>query len=356
MTNERRFRMSNTPVTVIDVAKAADVSPSTVSRILNGTTAVNADKRRRVLEAVKRLGYHPNAIAQSLVRGKSMTIGVVTGDISSAYYSHALGGIEQAFINTGYHPLFASANWNSQEEQAAIEMLLARQIDGLIVMGGYSNDEFLTNLSKRLPFVLVGRIVPGIENHCMATDNIQGGFLATQHLISLGHHAIAHITGSKTNPDAVARLQGYRQALETNGIPFEPNLVREGDFLERSGMMAIESLLMQHSNFSAVFTANDQMAVGARLALGRHGLRVPDDVSLIGYDDLPTSQYLYPPLTTVHQPMNEMGRDAVRHVIGLLKGEALKLEVPNLSLSIRESTRRVGIERTRSALVGINTS
>jgi LacI family transcriptional regulator len=256
--------MSNTPVTVIDVAKAADVSPSTVSRILNGTTAVNADKRRRVLEAVKRLGYHPNAIAQSLVRGKSMTIGVVTGDISSAYYSHALGGIEQAFINTGYHPIFASANWNGHEEQAAIEMLLARQIDGLIVMGGYSDDEFLTGLSKRLPFVLVGRIVPGIENHCMATDNIQGGFLATQHLISLGHRAIAHITGSKSNTDAVARLQGYRQALETNGIPFEPNLIREGDFLERSGMMAIESLLMQHSNFSAVFTANDQMAVGAR--------------------------------------------------------------------------------------------
>jgi LacI family transcriptional regulator len=336
------------PVTVIDVAKAAGVSISTASRILNGTAQVAADKRHRVLEAVKILGYRPNVHAQSLVRGRSQTIGVVTPDMSSAFYAAALAGVEYNLANTGFYPLFASAHWQAETETMAIHLLESRGVDGLVVMGGLSSDLFLNELAERLPIAVMGRIVPGLEMQCVAIDNVEGAFLATKHLIELGHRRIAHIGGPRNNIDAQSRLLGYRRALEQHKIEFNPNMIVEGDLLETSGVIALESLLARGNSFSAIFAANDQMAFGARLGLARRNMRVPDDVSLVGFDDLPGTAFTNPPLTTVRQPMTAMGRTVAHYVVSTLRNETYEFEPIKAELIVRESTRRVGSEFTQA--------
>jgi LacI family transcriptional regulator len=339
------------PATVIDVAKAAGVSISTVLRILNGTAQVAPDKRHRVLEAVKILGYRPNVHAQSRVQGRSQTIGVITPDMSSAFYAAAMAGVEYNLSSSGFYPLFASAHWQADTEAMAINLLLSRGIDGLVVMGGLSPDAFLNSLAERLPVAVMGRIVPGLEGQCVAIDNLHGAFLATKHLLELGHQRIAHISGPRNNPDVQARLHGYRKALEQSGIAFNPQLVVEGDLLETSGMVALESLLSKGNNFSAVFAANDQMAVGARLGLARRNLRVPDDVSLIGFDDLPGTAFTNPPLTTIRQPVALMGRTVAHYVVATLNKQEYDLEPVKLELIVRESTRPLGLEFEQDLLV-----
>jgi LacI family transcriptional regulator len=339
------------PATVIDVAKAAGVSISTVSRILNGTAQVAADKRHRVLEAVKILGYRPNVHAQSLVRGRSQTIGIITPDMSSAFYAAAMAGVEYNLSNSGFYPLFASAHWQAETEAMAINLLLSRGVDGLVVMGGLSSDLFLNDLAERLPIAIMGRIVPGLEAQSVSIDNVEGAFLATKHLIEFGHRRIAHISGPHDNIDAQARVMGYRKALELHHIEFNPNLIVEGDLLETSGVIALESLLARGNNFSAIFAANDQMAYGARLGLARRNLRVPDDVSLVGFDDLPGTAFTYPPLTTVRQPMTLMGRTVAHYVVATLTAQTYEFEPVKAELIVRESTRRVGSGFAREPLL-----
>jgi LacI family transcriptional regulator len=335
------------PVTVFDVARTAGVSISTVSQILNGTTQVEADKRHRVLEAVKILGYRPNLQAQSSVQGCSQTIGVITPDISSTFYAAALAGVEYNLSNSGFYPLFASAHWQAETEEIAINLLLSRGVDGLVIMGGLSSDLFLNDLAERLPIAVMGRIVPGLERQCVAIDNVEAAFLATEHLIELGHRHIAHISGPKCNSDAQSRLSGYRKALEQHQICFDPNLIVEGDLLETSGVIALESLLARGVSFSAIFAANDQMASGARLGLTRRNLRVPDDVSLVGFDDLPGTAFTNPPLTTVRQPMTLMGRTVAHSVVATLTNQDYEFEPVKAELIVRKSTRRVSSSFTQ---------
>jgi LacI family transcriptional regulator len=173
-------------------------------------------------------------------------------------------------------------------------------------------------------------------------DQKQGAELATAHLLDLGHGDIAHIAGTANNPDAQARLEGYRQTLESRGVHFNPELVIHGNFFESSAMLAVESFLLRGQYFSAIFAANDHMAMGARLALGRRGLRVPEDVSLVGFDDLAISAYTFPPLTTVHQPAREMGYEASRFLVARIHGEERSLPQFTARLVVRESTMRKG--------------
>ncbi|MVN89339.1 LacI family DNA-binding transcriptional regulator [Deinococcus sp. HMF7620] len=328
-------------VTIKDIARAADVSISTVSRTLNGSSAVAGDKRARVLAAAQELGYEPNAAAQGLVRGRSMTIGVLTQDIASPFYNEVSRGIDAGFAGSGYQPIFVNGHWEIQDESAAITALTRRQVDGLIILGGRLTDQALRDLAARFPLALVGRRVPGLEPMCLSIDNVQGAFLATTHLIQLGHRRIGHLTGVPSQRDAVDRLEGYRLALADAGLAFDPRLVFEGDFNETAGILAVEHWLGQGVGLSAIFAANDQMAYGARLGLYRRGIRVPDDISLMGFDDLPASQFTLPPLTSVHQPLFEMGQQAASAVLHQLLTPDEPLPHPDLplTLSVRESVR-----------------
>jgi LacI family transcriptional regulator len=325
-------------VTLTHVAREAGVSPSTVSRIMNGTAVVASEKRHAVEAAIARLGYRPNVMARGLAKGQSMTVGVITQDISSPFYGETLVGIEQGLAGTAYQPIFVSGHWRAAQEREALEMLTARSIDALIVIGGRLEDAQLVTLSQNIPVIAIGRSVAGLEEFCIDIDHARGSMLGVQHLISLGHRRIAHITGRRGHEDAKARLAGYRQALEAAGIAFDPELVVEGDFTERSGVMAMETLFGRTSHFSAISCANDQTAYGARLALYRRGVRVPDDVSLVGFDDLPGSNYVTPPLTSVRQPGPEMGSLAAEAVLAMLEGRRTSIGQLEAKLVIREST------------------
>jgi LacI family transcriptional regulator len=328
-------------VTIEMVAKAAGVSLSTVSRILNGTAGVRADKRAAVDLAIANLGYVPNPIARGLAGGRTMSIGVVTQSIDSPFYGAALRGIEEELDPAGYNPMFVSGHWNAATEARCITMLRSRRVDGIIVLTGRLSDQALKACARQLPVVVTGRSLTAPGLYTLNFNNFEGARLATQHLIGLGHKQIAFISGEGEHPDATERLRGFRTALQDAGLKYEPALVVPGAYHEVSGMLAVEALLATRKPFTAIFAANDQMAVGALLGLHKRALRVPDDVSLVGFDDMPTSQFALPPLTTVHQPNYELGRLAAAAMLQLLAGKEPDIQMPEPRLLRRDSCRRM---------------
>ncbi len=322
------------------VAREAGVSPSTVSRILNGTAVVSGLKKQAVDEAIAKLGFVPNPMARGLAGGRTLSIGVVTQAIDSPFYGAALRGIEDELDPLGYSPLFVSGHWNAAAEARCIDVLRSRRVDGIIVLTGRLTDQALEACAKSLPVVVTGRTLAAPGLFSLNFDNFEGGRLATRHLIELGHRRIAFIAGDQDHPDANERLRGYRAALEAAGIAFEPALVVPGDYHEVSGLLAVNRLLESQQHFSAIFAANDQMAFGASLGLQRRSLRVPEDVSLVGFDDLPTSVYAIPPLSTVQQPAYDLGRLAATAMLQLLAGEVPQVVMPAPQLVSRESSRR----------------
>jgi LacI family transcriptional regulator len=326
-------------VTLESVAERAGVSPSTVSRILNGTAVVSDEKRAAVDRAIAKLGFVPNPVARGLAGGRTLSVGVITQAIDSPFYGAALRGIEVALGAAGYSPLFMSGHWNADEEARCIDALRSRRVDGVIVLTGRLSDSALRSVARSLPVVVTGRALKAANLLSLDFDHREGARLATQHLIGLGHRRIAFIGGVAEHPDAIERERGYRLALEAAGLKFDPALVVAGAFTEHSGVQAVERLLEGRARFSAIFAANDQMALGAALALYQRGKRVPDDVSLVGFDDVAGSMYAVPPLTTVHNPIQEIGELAARAMLALLAGERPQVQVPDPRLVVRESTR-----------------
>ena len=321
------------------VALAAGVSPSTVSRILNGTAAVDDGKRQAVDDAIKRLGFVPNPVARGLAGGRTLSVGVVTQSIDSPFYGVALRGIEEQLDRAGYSALFVSGHWNATEEARCVDTLRSRRVDGIIVLTGRLSDAALRTVAKALPVVVTGRSLRAPNLYSVDFDNFEGARLATQHLLALGHRDIAFIAGDPRHPDAVERQRGYRAALEAAGLPFRPALVVPGMFQEEGGLAAADQLLDGRQPFTAILAANDQMAMGACLGLHRRSVRVPQDVSVVGFDDLPISRYFLPPLTTVLHPAYELGKVAGSAMLQLLRGEVPAIEVPRPRVVVRESTR-----------------
>ncbi len=321
------------------VAERAGVSPSTVSRVLNGTAVVSEDKRKAVERAIAKLGFVPNPVARGLAGGRTFSIGVVTQAIDSPFYGRALRGIEEALGGAGYSPLFMSGHWRADEEARCIEVLRQRRVDGLIVLTGRLSNAALRTVARSLPVVVTGRQLKAANLISVDFDNRAGARLATEHLIGLGHRRIAFIAGDPDHPDAVERHKGYASALQGAGLRADPSLLLPGDFNEQSGVEAIEQLNARRARYTAIFAANDQMAFGARLGLFRHGLRVPGDVSLVGFDDVAGSLYTVPGLTTVHYPIHEIGQLAARAMLDLLAGARPSFVVPAPQLIVRESTR-----------------
>ncbi len=324
--------------TISDIARRAEVSISTVSRVLSGTTKVTDAKRRAVLEAVTDLNYQPNVFARGLASGQSLTIGVLTQNFGSPFYDGIIQGVVRGLNRTDYFPIFADGQWRSDIELEAILAMMRRQIDGLIVIGGFLVPEELEKLARDIPLVIVARRLAGFEENCVCIDNVQASYVATQHLIELGHRRIAHISGRLDHPDARDRQQGYIMAIEEAGIQPNPELIIEGNFRRQSGVLAIDMLLLRGVAFSAIFAANDQMAHGARLGLYRRGLRVPEDLSLVGFDDDSAAAFMIPPLTTVRQPAVELGHEASKIILARLKGETASPARLKSELIVREST------------------
>ncbi len=313
--------------TIKEVSRRAHVSPSTVSRVLNETVPVADDTRRRVLDAVKELNYQPNVFARGLVTNRSGGIGVVLNEISSPYYAGLIGGVEVVVEEAGGHLLVSSGHADANKEREAVAFLRQRRSDAIIVQVDAASDDDLLRWAKTgPPLIVFGRDVAELKGRCVYLDNEQGGFLATQHLIDHGHRRVAHVAGPLWIQDSRARLRGYRRALQANGLSFDELLVVEGDFAEAGGQLAMTQLLARNTGISAVFVGNDQMALGALTALRQAGCRVPQDVSLVGYDDVLFARYLSPALTTVRQPLYEMGQTAARLAVATLQREETEVK------------------------------
>ena len=328
-------------VTLEMVAKEAAVSPATVSRILNGTAVVSPLRKKAVDDAIAKLGFVPNPVARGLAGGRTFSIGVITQTLDSPFYGATLRGIEEKLLPLGYSPLFVSGQWNADVESRCMDVLRARRVDGIIVLTGRLTDKVLKQYAKTLPIVVTGRTLAAPGLVALHPNNVEGARLATQQLIDLGHRQIAFIGGDPQHPDAIERFLGYRNALHAAGIAFDPGLMAEGGFYEAGGMQAVVELIASRKRFTAIFAANDQMALGAALGLSRHSIRVPEDVSLIGYDDLAASLYANPPLSSVHQSAYELGQIAADVLLQMLTGQKPSYQLPAPRLVLRESCRRV---------------
>ena len=331
-------------ITIQHIADQAGVSISTVSRVLSGSAGVKEGKRQAVLSAADKLNYRPNLFARGLASGQSMSIGILTQRFGSPFYDGILRGIIAGLDESKYSPLVADGQWRKDVERQALQTLLDRHVDGIILLGPQISAEELIKLEARLPLFVVGRHVEQLEDFCLTLDNYEAGYQATQFLIDRGHRQIAHITGrmaESTFSDASYRLAGYRAALQDAGIMPDPDMIVEGNFLNQSGLLAVETLFSRGKPFSAIFAANDQMATGAILGLHRRGVRVPDDVSIIGLDDQPMSAYTIPPLTTIRQPAEEMGHIAAKTMLKLLVDEPCNVPKLSTSLIVRESVKHV---------------
>ena len=343
---------SNQRSTLVMVAQTARVSPSTVSRILNGTAKVSEAKRAAVIAAIEQLGFRPDPAARSLAGGRTMSVGVLTQSIDSPFYSEALRGLEDELLCHNYVPIFASGHWQQREEEERLALLQERKVDGIIVLNGSLTDATLERIAKDLPVVVTGRQLRAPKLFGLELDNVSGMRLAAKHLLELGHRRIAFVSGPLDHYDAQQRLAGYKCELEDYGVAIDPELIKISNFQEDGGRQAMRELLEAGVEFSAVLLANDQMAYGARLVLQRYGLRVPEDISLVGFDNLFHSAYTLPPMTTVSLSAYDIGHAAAKATIALLSGANPRPALKGAELIVRETTRPYVVDRVKDAVGG----
>ncbi|WP_350998781.1 LacI family DNA-binding transcriptional regulator [Shewanella sp. TB7-MNA-CIBAN-0143] len=302
--------------TIYDVSVMAGVSLATVSRVMNNNTKVSDKTKQKVLDAMKALGYRPNTIAQSLASNCSNSVGVLVSQLDGPFYGPMMTEIETALRTANKHVIIAAGHSDEKQEKEGVEFLMSRGCDALILDVEAVSDDYLIELSKgSTPVVFINRYIDSIKERCVYLENEQGGFMATEHILSLGHKHLAYISGPLFKLDVRDRLKGHKRALQQYHIPFDDTLCYEGDFRELGGSNAMEYLLSLNKPITAVVCANDQMASGAIAVCLEHGLRVPEDISFIGYDNIPFPQYISPKLSTVSNPINEMGKMAARWVL-----------------------------------------
>jgi LacI family transcriptional regulator len=307
--------------TIKDVAREARVSVATVSRVFSGRGPVRAATERRIRDIAERLRYLPHAGARSLITSKTSTVGVILPDLYGEFFSEVIRGMDQAARRRGYHLLLSSSHGDRAEVETALAAMRGR-VDGLIAMSPHLDADLLAaKLPAALPVVLLNSAHQGDDYHTLSIDNRRGAHAMVRHLIGLGHKHIAIIRGPVGNYDAAERLKGYRSALKEAGLGANPAFEIIGDFNEGSGYRATRELLALGRRPTAIFASNDVMAIGALSAIREAGLRVPADVAVAGFDDIPLARYMSPPLSSVHVAISELGERAVDKLLPVLDGE-----------------------------------
>jgi LacI family transcriptional regulator len=336
---------SRSPVTLRDVARVAEVHPGTVSRALNDRTRalVNAETARRVIAAAEELGYRPNPIARGLKTNRSYTVGVLVPDLTNPLFPPIVRGIEDRLGAAGYTSLIASTDNDPARERLDVTALRARQVDGFISATARRDDAIVREMvAAGEHVVLVNGATPGGSVASVTTDDRAGARLAVDHLVGLGHRAIAHLGGPQSLATGHRRLEGFVAAMRGAGVPLDERLIRCGaTFSEEEGASACRELLEDGLAFTAIVAGNDLMALGCYDVLRERGLRCPDDVSVVGFNDIRFADRFDPPLTTVRLPHHELGTTAAELLLERLEdGDAAPRHVTvEPELVVRGSTR-----------------
>ena len=306
------------------MARLAGVSTATVSRALNGTGQIAPATRAMIDDAVAQLGYHPNTAARSLVTRSTQTIALLLPDITNPFYAALVSGIQERALETGHTMLLCTTEGDPEREEQYLSLLRAKQVDGVLVDGLVLPPDRITRFVREgLPIVCLDRDIDSTLVPLVQVDNRLGARLATEHLLELGHERIGHIAGPPDLGISDERIEGYRDALRAAGIAVDPELIAVGSFTEEGGYEAAR-VLSDKWDLTALFAANDLSAIGALSALVQSGRRVPEEVSVVGFDDLRLSRFTNPPLTTVHQPAGEIARHAAELLLELASGRPVE--------------------------------
>jgi len=330
--------------TILDVARLAGVSTATVSRTLSSPDRVSEQTRVLVLDAVASTGYVANEMARNLRKKTSNSIGVLAPDLSNPFFSFIIAGIEQICGPRGFGVFVTETGNTSNAKNKVVNMLASARADGFIVLDGMLDLSLLKargNLEKRAPIVSACEWHSDETAPSVTVDNVGGSMQAVRHLAAMGHTKIGHITGPKENVLTAARIKGFKAGLESCGLTYDDSLIIEGDFSLDSGRLAAEKWLSMSDRPTAMFCASDREAFGFISRLAKAGVRVPEDVSIIGFDDIEVAAFFVPALTTVSQPRIDIGRAAAQMLFGLIDGEiAPEDNHPQLDvkLVVREST------------------
>ncbi|MCD8547768.1 MAG: HTH-type transcriptional regulator GalR [Aeromonadaceae bacterium] len=319
--------------TIKDVARLSGVSVATVSRVINNSPKASQVSRDAVFKAMAELKYHPNANARALAHQSAETLGLVVADVSDPFFGTMVKAVEQVAQNTGNFLLISNGYHDAKKERQAIEQLIRHRCAGLVVHAKMLPDEELAQLMGHIPgMVIINRTVPGFETRCIALDDRYGAWLATRHLIQEGHKKIGFLCSNHLISDAEDRLQGYVQALQEHGIEVDERLISRGSPDEEGGEIAMTELLGRGRNYTAVVCYNDSMAAGALSVLSDNGIEVPQEISLVGFDDVLIARYLRPKLTTIRYPVSAMATQAAELALALAhQDEEPGVEIPEIT-------------------------
>lgn len=327
-------------VTMLDVALRAGVSKATVSRVLNGIGQVKESTREQVFNAMEELGYRPNFLARSLANRSSNSVGLVVSTFDGFYFGRLLQQASRQTEAWGKQLIVTDGHDTPQKELEAVQMLVDRHCDAIVLYTRFMNERTLLSLmnSIKVPLVVINRDVSQARDRCVFFEQQDAAFKATDYLIQQGHRDIACITVPISTPTGQARLMGYRKALQKHGITFSEDKVKYGDSSMMLGHKLCQELLESRVPFTALFACNDDMALGASKALHQAGRRIPQDISLFGFDDAPSAQWLEPALSSVYLPIDSMITTAIDQVIKLANGESLEAIPPFVGkLVLRDS-------------------
>jgi len=331
-------------VTLKDIAEKVGVTESTVSRVLNGIPKASKETRKEIFQVAAELGYKPNQIARSLVTKKTHTIGLIISDLSNTYFARVASGIEKIASKYNYSLIISTTGGQEEEELKYINLLKEKQVDGILFASGRMPESCKKLLREtEIPTVVVAREVEE-ELPSVHIDNVKESYKAVKYLINKGHQKIAMISGTKDDKESgFYRIQGYKQALKDNNLQVREELIVEGDFKLQSGIQAMEEILAKDNSITAIFAASDQMGVGAIKAIKKAGLKVPEDISVIGFDNNIISLASDPELTTVCQPEEELGWHSMEMLYQVMNNKPLKERKIYLPCEIieRESVKAI---------------
>ncbi|WP_244871480.1 LacI family DNA-binding transcriptional regulator [Orenia marismortui] len=330
-------------VTIKDIAKEAGVSTTTVSRVLNDKPDVSEATKKKIQKVIDKLGYNPNGIARGLVLQKTHTIGLIIPDISNPFFPEVAKGVEDRARELNYSVIFCNTDNDKEREKEAIALMKSKHVDGIILSLSISNKEELYKLEeKNFDVVQIDRKIPDSNYQAVVIDNTLGAYNATSHLVELGHTKIAHVTGDLEIQTGQDRLEGFKKAIANFDLNYKEEWIVEGDFSKESGYQAMKKLLRLKDRPKAVFIANDLMAIGAYEAIFEMGLGIPEDISVVGYDDIEIASIIKPGLTTMTQSKYKLGQAAADMLIAKIDSkEEVDDEdiILNPKLIIRDSTR-----------------